>query len=65
MHFRVLTFGLSFSGPAFSGISGISIKLFFQTAISMSLISNRNSFGVLFNKIASGYFVFEKKILIF
>jgi len=62
MHFRVLTFGLSFSGPAFSGIS---IKLFFQTAISMSLISSRNSFGVLFNKIASGYFVFEKKILIF
>jgi len=34
------------------------MKLFFlKTAINMLLISNRNSFRVLFNKIASVYFI--------
>jgi len=32
-------------------------KLFFKTAIGILLISNRNSFRVLFDKIASVYFI--------
>jgi len=33
------------------------INLFFKTAISISLISNHNSFRVLFDEIASVYFI--------
>jgi len=40
-----------------------TIIFFFETAISILLISNHNSFRVLFDKIASvGYILFEKYI---
>ena len=41
-----------------------AIGLFFKTAISILLISNRNSFRVLFDKIASVYFI-SKNVFIF
>ena len=34
-----------------------SINLFFKTAVNILLISNDNSFRVLFDKIASMYFI--------
>jgi len=40
------------------------MNLVFKTAISISVISNRNSFQVPFDKIASVYILFEKNILI-
>ena len=40
------------------------MNLVFKTAISISVISNRNSFRVPFDKIASVYILFEKNILI-
>jgi len=36
-----------------------TINLFFQTAISILLISNHNNFRVLFDKIASMYLTLE------
>ena len=39
-------------------------KFIFQTAISILLISNHNSFRVLFDKIASVYFIWKKNIYI-
>jgi len=41
-----------------------TINLFFLTAISVLVISNRNSFRVRFDKIASVYFISKKYIYI-
>ena len=41
-----------------------TINLFFLTAISILVISNHNSFRVLFDKIASAYFIRKKYIYI-
>jgi len=39
-------------------------KIIFKTAISISVISNRNSFRLLLDKIAFLYFIFENCIYI-
>jgi len=44
-------------------IANDTIRLFFKTAISILVILNRNSFRVLFDRIASVY-LFEKYIYI-
>ena len=41
-----------------------TINSFFKTAISILVISNHDSFRVLFDKIASVYILFEKYIYI-
>jgi len=39
-----------------------TINLFFKTAVSILVVSNHNSFRVLFDKIASVYFIWKKYI---
>jgi len=41
------------------------LNLFFKTTISILIISNHNSFGVLLDKIASVYFIWKKNIYIY